>query len=518
MANKMQWLIDAFNDGKLEKTFKFRISDSGKDFGTVCMPTGTGKSGVMIEDIVSSCLDMSGKAIINLSCPTLRLSEQLVTDLFETVGGVFNGVLINRFCLVLNSSDSPYNYNTQGRPVYSGGLENSINKALDDGFDFIVIASCHKSLQKFVGLTDLFKNRCTILNYIDESHLMPYRGWYDDEEEDFRVDLHKLHCNSDALYLISATPDYEMTMELSDGQGDDLYLYKMYPIDAINENVILPPRIHCIRCENFTDTDMYLDLLDECKQFGGYRKILITLKSTDELRYVRESLERRGFKVFSATAADGFTGGDTVIKDAVEFADVVDEWDGDCFVLQIKQLTQGTDIRTLTDCIMPVANEIGSKTYRNLIQTMGRVLRAAPGERGKSYEQRTKKAGNIFFLLTPDADPAKEMCMRRFALRYYGLECALYGEKFRLPSDMTGEIEGTKDKIRDYVCRMSGMLRSNIKFGSSIEEEASEVLETIDPAQYYRKKKSRKSGIPEYHLLDNRSLIDYTEKLIESII
>ena len=483
MANKMQWLIDAFNDGKLEKTFKFRISDSGKDFGTVCMPTGTGKSGVMIEDIVSSCLDMSGKAIINLSCPTLRLSEQLVTDLFETVGGVFNGVLIDRFCLVLNSSDSPYNYNTQGRPVYSGGLENSIGKALDDGFDFIVIASCHKSLQKFVALTDRFKNRCTILNYIDESHLMPYRGWYDDEEEDFRVDLHKLHCNSDALYLISATPDYEMTMELSDGQGDDLYLYKMYPID-----------------------------------FGGYRKILITLKSTDELRYVRESLERRGFKVFSATAADGFTGGDTVIKDAVEFADVVDEWNGDCFVLQIKQLTQGTDIRTLTDCIMPVANEIGSKTYRNLIQTMGRVLRAAPGERGKSYEQRTKKAGNIFFLLTPDADPAKEMCMRRFALRYYGLECALYGEKFRLPSDMTGEIEGTKDKIRDYVRRMSGMLRSNIKFGSSIEEEASEVLETIDPAQYYRKKKSGKSGIPEYHLLDNRSLIDYTEKLIESVI
>ena len=155
----MQWLIDAFNDGKLEKTFKFRISDSGKDFGTVCMPTGTGKSGVMIEDIVSSCLDMRGKVIINLSCPTLRLSEQLVTDLFETVSGVFNGVLLNRFCLVLNSSDSPYNYNTQGRPVYSGGLESSINKALNDGFDFIVIASCHKSLQKFVSLTDMFKKR-----------------------------------------------------------------------------------------------------------------------------------------------------------------------------------------------------------------------------------------------------------------------------------------------------------------------------------------------------------------------
>lgn len=518
MANKMQWLVDAINRNKLKETFKFRISDSGKDFGTVCMPTGTGKSGVMIEDIMRRARANGGRLIVNMSCPTLRLAEQLVTDLFETAAGVMGGALPNHFALVLNSSDSPYNYNTQGRPVYSGDLESAVKKAFLDNHCAVVIASCHKSLQKFVACTDALRRDADIINYIDESHLMPYRGWYDDEEEDFRVDLHKLHVNSRALYLISATPDYDMTMELSDGQGDELYLYKMYPIDAINENIILPPRIHCIRSEGFANINMYLNILEECKLFGGNRKILVTLKNTDDLRRVRQSLEARGFKVFSATAADGFTGGDTVIKDAVEFADVVDEWDGDCFVLQIKQLTQGTDIRTLTDCVTPVANEIGSKTYRNLIQTMGRVLRAAPGERGKSYEERTKKAGNIFFLLTLEADPAKEMCMRRFALRYYGLECALYGEKFRLPSDMTGEIESTKDKIKNYVRNMRKMIHMNIAFGSSVEEEASEVLESVDPAQYYRKKKSRNSGIPEYHLLDNRSLLKYTEQLIESII
>ena len=521
MKKKMQWLIDAINsDSKdvLNKTLKFRISNSGKSFGTVCMPTGTGKSGVMIEDIVDYCLhryNPGRKTVINLSCPTLKLAEQLVTDLFETLCGVRNGNLRINSCLVLNSSDSPYNYNTYGCPVYSGDLYGAIRNASDDGYTIIIVASCHKSLQKFVPITENLRIGADILNYIDESHLVPFKSWYF-EEDGCRVDLQKLRKGSKALYLFSATPDYAMTKEISDSP-DCEYIYKLYPFDAISENIILPPRIRCIRCEKTIDTGLYTDLLNECKEFGGFRKVLITMRNTEDMRILRHRLEFCGYKVFSASAADGFTGGDGPIKDAVTFADKVDEWDGDCFVLQIKQLTQGTDIRTLTDCVIPVANEINPKTYRTLIQTMGRVLRAAPGERGMSYESRTKKAGNIFFLLDPETDSAKELCMRRFALRYYGMECALYGERFRMPSEMTGEIESTKHKIRDYVLDMADSIKININMlGSSVEAEASSILEAVDPAQYYGKRKS--SSIPEYHLLDNRSLLEYAKNLIESTI
>ena len=515
MGNKMQWLVDAFNSNTLDKIFKFRISDGGKDFGTVCMPTGTGKSGVMIEDILRRIKSASAPfTIVNLSCPTLRLSEQFVCDLFETMHGVFPEDFMKGVCLVLNSSDSPANYSVGNCDIYGGGLYSAIQKAVNDKHNIIVIASCHRSLYKFVDCCGAFRvPNFHIFNYIDESHLLPYKIW-SDGEEDFKVDLHRLHWNSKALYLFSATPDHDMTREFTDDEAHP-YIYKMYPVDAINDNIILPPRIRCIRCDKISDPKLYLAVLNECKKFGGNRKILVTLKNTDDLRMVRQTLENLNYKVFSATSADGFTGEDE-INDAVEFADAVDKWNGDCFVLQIKQLTQGTDIRTLTDCILPVADEINSKTYRNLIQTMGRVLRAAPGERGKSYSQRVKKAGNIFFTLTMDANPDKERCMRRFALRYYGMECTLYGEDFRMPAEMTCEIEDTKENIKQLVYKKRESLRINIElFGSSVGEEASNILEEVDPSLYYYK---RKSGIPEYHLLDNRLLLKYTEEIIRKVI
>lgn len=513
MGNKMQWLVDAFGNGTLCKTFKFRICDGGKNFGTVCMPTGTGKSGVMIEDIVRRVKATGGKAVVNLSCPTLRLSEQFVCDLFETMHGVFSSDFMEHVCLVLNSSDSPANYSVGGCEILDGDLASAIHKA-ERRHNTIIVASCHRSLYKFVEICrDLHERGGHVFNYIDESHLLPYSIW-PEGEEDCRVDLRRLRGGSDSLYLFSATPDYDMTREFADDESEP-YIYKMYPVDAINDNVILPPRIRCIRCDEASDPKLYLDILDECRKFGGDRKILVTLRSTEELRSARTVLEELGHKVFSATAADGFTGGDE-IDDAVEFADAVDGWKGDCFVLQIKQLTQGTDIRTLTDCILPVADEINSRTYRNLIQTMGRVLRAAPGERGKTYDQRTKKAGNVFFTLTMDADPDKERCMRRFALRYYGMECALYGEDFMMPAEMTYEIEDTKEKIDRAVRDNRNSLRINIElFGSTPAEEASNVLEEVDPSLYGGKKRT---GIPEYHLLDNRLLLEYTEDNIRKTI
>ncbi|MBQ4227101.1 MAG: DEAD/DEAH box helicase family protein [Clostridia bacterium] len=258
-VNKMQWLVDAFVNDRLDSTFKFRISESKKDYGTICMPTGTGKSGVMIEDILRRIRHAcNNNIIINISCPTLKLLQQLVADLFETLDGILTTVCYEkdvrlgkeRFALALNSSDSPYNYNTYGCNIYSGTeLKSVIATAFGEQKKVIVVASCHKSLQKFVSITDdilaFSPDDTYIYNYIDESHLIPYDSWYTGDEME-RVNLSKLKSNSSALYLFSATPDYNMTMELTDCV-DNPYIYKMYPIDAINDNIILPPRIRTKR-------------------------------------------------------------------------------------------------------------------------------------------------------------------------------------------------------------------------------------------------------------------------------
>ena len=520
MGKKMQWLIDAINSNQTEKIFKFRLSDSYLRYGTVCMPTGTGKSGVMIENIVremQSCLSNSigRRYVINISCPTLKLGQQLITDLFEVVNGVISKESFRKeICLVLNSSDSASNYHTYGFSVYSGNFSDSLELALNEN-SIIIVASCHKSMQKFVNVIEAkFKayNCISLSNYIDESHMLSVKGAFNCNDNP-RVDLLKLKEFSFRLYLFSATPDLCMTKMISRNNTEE-YIYRMYPIEAIRENLILPPRIRCFRTALPNNVEIYEYVLEESKMFGGNRKILITLKTTDEMRHTADVLEQRGYKVFGACAADGFTGEDD-LTDAVKFAEAVDAWDGDCFVLQIKQLTQGTDIRTLTDAVIPVSNDINPKTYRHLLQTMGRVMRAAPGERGMDYAHRTKKAGNIFFIVDDDSSLNKEESLKRFAMRYYSMECTEYGEGFSTSAEMTEEVKSTKRDIAERVMRESSVIKFFVNvMGESVEHEAENIIMKIDSELYGIDAKN----IPEYHLLDNRSLIEYSVNEIKKIL
>ena len=515
----MQWLVDAINNNNTEKIFKFRLSDSYLRYGTVCMPTGTGKSGVMIENIIRDVRcgmnDIGRIHVINVSCPTLKLAQQLITDLFEVIDGVIcNQGLRDRIGLVLNSSDQVSHYHTYGFSVYSGNFSDSLELALKEKA-VVIVASCHRSMQKFVNTIDskIKKyNMISVCNYIDESHMLSVKGLLDFSDGP-QVDLWKLKNLSYSLYLFSATPDLCMTKMISRNNTEE-YIYRMYPIEAIKENLILPPRIHCFRTELPGNIPLYEYILEESKSCGGNRKILITLKTTDEMRSVAAMLEQKNYKVFGACAADGFTGEDD-LTDAVKFAEAVDAWDGDCFVLQIKQLTQGTDIRTLTDAVIPVSNDISPKTYRHLLQTMGRVMRAAPGERGMDYEHRTKKAGNIFFMVDDDSCIDKENSLKRFAMRYYGMECTEYGEGFNMPAEMTQEIEYTKQGITDCINRERSVLSFFINtVGQSIEYEAENILAKTDKELYGLEPKNT----PEYHLLDNRGLLEFTKNEIHKIL
>lgn len=512
----MQWLIDAINSNQAEKIFRFRLSDSYLRYGTVCMPTGTGKSGVMIDNILRNIVcgirNRMIPTVINISCPTLKLAQQLITDLFEVIDGVIHEKR-DTICLVLNSSDSASHYHTYGFSVYSGNFSDSLELALKEN-RIIIVASCHRSMQKFINVIEDKKAHTSISlsNYIDESHMLSVKGAFN-YSDDPRVDLLKLKELSFQLYLFSATPDLCMTKMISRNNMEE-YIYRMYPIEAIRENLILPPRIRCFRTALPNNVEIYEYVLEESKMFGGNRKIMVTLKSTDEMRHVTDILEQRGYKVFGACAADGFTGEDD-LTDAVKFAEAVDAWDGDCFVLQIKQLTQGTDIRTLTDAVIPVSNDIGPKTYRHLLQTMGRVMRAAPGERGMDYEHRTKKAGNIFFIVDDDSSLNKEESLKRFAMRYYSMECTEYGEGFSTSAEMTEEVKSTKRDITDCVIRESSVIKFFVNaMGESVEHEAENIIMKIDSELYGIDVKN----IPEYHLLDNRSLIDYTVNEIKKIL
>lgn len=451
-SDKMQWFIDAYKRRTLhdvisKTTGGHTISDSGKYYGTVCMPTGTGKSGVMYEDIIYNIDTFHGnKIIINVSSPILKLAQQLTSDLLNVMYGIYGDLDFVEF--LINSSDEGRNYDAD---IY--GLDTS---KFEIGFDSFmhsankhvaIVASCHKSLYKFVNVVSKYglSKNAECITYIDEAHMIDI--WPDTEEDDdiTYVDLPKLKKFCKKVYMFSATPDHEVTCELDDDLSyntdptpNELYIINKHPSEAIEANEILPP---LVSFESLYGTDLNAKVLinilheSQCAVPGIHHKILVTLRSSKELKALRIELERQGYMVFSTCAKFGFgthmvtgTSYEDEYEDVLEFINAVDDYDDDCFVLHIRQLIQGIDIKSLTDCVISTNGLRSRERYRHMIQTVGRVLRPMKGERGIDIDSRKKKVGRVYFITNTD-DSQVETCLRNFLIRYYGPDSVIFEEK-----------------------------------------------------------------------------------------
>ena len=109
-TNKMSWFIDAYNNGTLD----YIIKNTKEDFGTICMPTGTGKSSVVYADVINAIdNNKDGKKLVfNISCPILKLTQQFINDLFDVIAGT-HAHIADQIGFFVNSSDSGKNYDTR---------------------------------------------------------------------------------------------------------------------------------------------------------------------------------------------------------------------------------------------------------------------------------------------------------------------------------------------------------------------------------------------------------------------
>ena len=171
---KMQWFIDKYNSNALD----YIIKKTGYSFGTICMPTGTGKSGVVYEDIINIINNnpKGHKVVINISCPILKLTQQFISDLFSVFNEIYKSTNTN-FNFYINSSDNGKNYNDSISVMdvnidRFSKFDNFIN---DPNTDIAIVASCHKSLYKFINKISKIK-KIEIISYIDEAHLIDVKS------------------------------------------------------------------------------------------------------------------------------------------------------------------------------------------------------------------------------------------------------------------------------------------------------------------------------------------------------
>lgn len=535
--NKMQWFVEKYQSNKLD----YIINKTSEQFGTIVMPTGTGKSGVVYEDIVKRIdTHKAGRKIVfNISCPILKLTQQFIKDLFDVFAVIYKDSNLNiRF--FINSSDNGNNYNESLQSLDIDVEKFSdFNKFLKSQSEIAIVASCHKSLPKFINATAKQTN-VEFISYIDEAHLIDTKANNEDDAI-VKIDIDKLCKNSDAVYALTATPNAEVTSKINGwnkfGNGSRAkYIYHVRPIEAINNNIILPPLVKYINCgeNDHINIGMLKQIMKDAKMSNPNikHKILVTLKSCEELSETRTLLEKIGYKVFSTCSAFGYGVKDNVEEGEItQFIDDVENYDDDCFVLHIRQLIQGIDIKALTDCVIFNTSHGSQQHYRHTIQTIGRILRPANGERGKKKDERIKKVGRVYFITPSTAEEARDN-IEQFVCRYYGFDNITFEESRYSEAGISNDelFESFKPlkhgsmssnaKIVELMCNIENYINKQIvpklnfymknsinKF--DINKEAEKILNKFDAfgAEYNTE-----------DLLDNKELLDaIVEKLINKM-
>lgn len=440
-SKKMDWFINAYKCGNLEYT----IHNTGEKKGTIVKPTGTGKSSKVYEDIIYHINHSSKdeKIIFNLSAPILNLEAQYINDFFSILNG------IEEFSEMIKNEEIEFYINSSADgDVYYECAYLDINKFSDiDNFKtndakIAIIASCHKSLDKFANKIDFLSSFATIYNYFDEAHDLINNSCRDSiydklsEEDKKRYNnLPKIINGSEYLYALTATPDAYVTKMINESAGHEtgFILYEQKAHDAIYKtNEICS--VNALYAKVSNDKSEYKITPEICDSFMKMvkedndkinHKILVNCVDTEHIMYLEKMLSKMGYKTFSTSAKEGCKGfdstGETIKIDDSLFINEVDSFDGDCFVLHCYQLTCGIDIKTMSDTLFYYSASIDNRVKRRIIQIIGRTLRTG-SERGIPEKDRNKKYGNILFLINEDKfDETKER-IGWFLCEYYGHE------------------------------------------------------------------------------------------------
>ena len=220
-----------FPEGYVENKLVFHVDLTDEDFGTICMPTGTGKSGEMYKLIINKINDAlahNKRIIINISSPLLKLNQQLSLDmmfvlleLFYNKTSPLYGRLENNMEFFFNSSEANPDYmlfkkvDPQWCPtkISPNNFAKDFTSFVTGNKKVAIICSCHKSLHTYVDYIkehNLKSHGFELITLMDESHTISDRD-FSTSSEDVKVDVETLCQFSTGVIAVSATPDIKIT-------------------------------------------------------------------------------------------------------------------------------------------------------------------------------------------------------------------------------------------------------------------------------------------------------------------
>lgn len=391
-----------------------------------------------------------------MSAPYLLLAQQMMNDLFEVLNKLYKDQLpIFKFFICSSDTYKKYSNNTEIDAFSWNDIEDELFKSKQ--CNIAIVASCHKSLNKFVDriTNGKFKSKkCTIVSYIDESHLISLNKKINEDCEDKTyVKLNALCQNSTHVYALSATPNPIITRTINNYSSykdrdnydkDRHYIYVMSPAEAIQLNLIVAPYVFFTKTDaSKIDARMLIDILSKAKKHNENisHKILVSLYSCDDVEFLYKQLEKYkneyNYEIFYNDSIHNTNklSNDVNIpddEDIMDFSNRITKCEKDCFILHIRKLTAGIDIKCITDCVIWSNSHVNVSIYRKIIQTIGRATRTLDGERGVDITNRIKKDCGVFFITNKEDDEI-EKSLTKFVINYYGIDYVYFCENTVTP-------------------------------------------------------------------------------------
>lgn len=324
--------------------------------GQVIMPTGSGKTLVMIFDAIREFLKDIPQTIVVVA-PRILLAEQLSSEFLEHI--------TNAHVMHVHSGET-HHFSSTNPSIIRRWTENT------DGHKLIF--TTYNSLIR-IQQSDIKVDAI----YFDEAHNSVKKSFFES--------VQYFSENSDRCYFFTATPKHSTTISKPGMNDVSVYGQVICSIPApelVENGTILPPKVSVNKIDVTRDKDYgaerdCMTLLDTIVNEEHMEKVLVAAPNTKVLmRMLAETefmteIQSYGYDVLWITAKYGAFINDKKVSREV-FFDTLTEWGKDSekkfIILHYSILSEGINCPGLTSCIM-----MRNMDVIQMCQTIGRVIR-----------------------------------------------------------------------------------------------------------------------------------------------
>ena len=345
------------------------LSDAQK--GCIYVPTGGGKTIIMMEDCARRLIDADKAMTVVVVAPRLLLANQLCSEFVEYVEPKLELAFKNNFSILhVHSGDTVYDSST--RPHYISNWVTQRRNIQQHQVIFTTYHSLPRVVDSGIDIDVL---------YCDEAHNATNKQHF--------VGVAATATSADNAFFFTATPKYSRD-PYARGMNNRIVfgdtLMSVPAPELVENGSIIPPQLVVHETEHIrtkhnaaeVDRDVVLDILEDLDEQQS-AKVLVAAPNTRVLwrmlsnSDIIDALTERGYDVMHITSKHGaYVNQTKVTRD--QFFKTLTEWGRDddkkFVIFHYSILSEGINVPGLTHTIL-----LRNLPVIEMAQTIGRVIR-----------------------------------------------------------------------------------------------------------------------------------------------